>query len=109
VPSCFTSCNSHESSDQILQPFHHYINAIALVLYPTFQHFNFIKKVMQHISVCLCFCSLPSTQRRSLHDKRLHVVTHQWLDDSLEKGKKLLEDAYNLKPDTLEDLKIEER
>lgn len=34
---------------------------------------------------------------------------HQWLDDSLEKGMKLLEDAYNLKPDTLEELKIEER
>ncbi|KAJ6846948.1 DNA ligase 4 [Iris pallida] len=52
--------------------------------------------------------SLPSAQKRRLHDKRLHVVMHQWLDDSVKNGKKLLEDAYNLKPDTLEELKIEE-
>ncbi|KAJ6836646.1 DNA ligase 4 [Iris pallida] len=51
--------------------------------------------------------SFPSAQRRRLHDKRFHVVMHQWLEDSVENGKKLLEDAYNLKPDTFEDLKIE--
>ncbi|XP_020251503.1 DNA ligase 4, partial [Asparagus officinalis] len=52
--------------------------------------------------------SFPTAERRRLHKKRLHVVMHQWLDDSLAKGKKLPEDAYNLKPDTLQDLEFEE-
>lgn len=34
---------------------------------------------------------------------------HQWLEDSLERGKKLHEDSYNLKPDTLEEIKIDDR
>ncbi|KAG1326863.1 DNA ligase 4 [Cocos nucifera] len=49
------------------------------------------------------------SQRHLLHDRRLHVVMHQWLEDSLERGKKLHEDSYNLKPDTLEEIKIDER
>ncbi|XP_038984742.1 DNA ligase 4 isoform X3 [Phoenix dactylifera] len=52
--------------------------------------------------------SFPSSQRHLLHDRRLHVVMHQWLEDSLETGKKLHEDSYNLKPDTLEEIKIDE-
>lgn len=50
------------------------------------------------------FCSFPANQRCFLHSKKLHVVTHLWLKDSIQKGKKLLEDEYNLKPDTLEDI-----
>ncbi|XP_073003706.1 putative DNA ligase 4 [Typha latifolia] len=53
--------------------------------------------------------SFPSTQRHLLHYKSLHVVKNKWLEDSLEKCKKLPEDAYDLKPDTLEEIRVESR
>ena len=56
-----------------------------------------------------CLCSFPPVERRYLHDKRLHVVSNKWLEDSVEKRMKLSETAYNLKPDTLEELEIERR
>jgi hypothetical protein len=56
-----------------------------------------------------CLCSFPPADRRYLHDKRLHVVSNKWLEDSVEKQMRLPETAYNLKPDTLEELQIERR
>ncbi|XP_058068176.1 DNA ligase 4 [Magnolia sinica] len=53
--------------------------------------------------------SIPAEKRHFLHKKQLHVVGHQWLEDSLEKGKKLQEDAYNLKPEGFEEADIEEQ
>jgi hypothetical protein len=56
-----------------------------------------------------CLCSFPPADRRYLHYKRLHVVSNKWLEDSVEKQTRLSETAYNLKPDTLEELQIERR
>jgi hypothetical protein len=56
-----------------------------------------------------CLCSFPPADRRYIHDKRLHVVSNKWLEDSVEKQMRLPETAYNLKPDTLEELQIERR
>ena len=56
-----------------------------------------------------CLYSFPPAGRRYLHNKRLHVVSNKWLEDSVEKQMKLSETAYNLKPDTLEELEIERR
>ncbi|RLM66518.1 putative DNA ligase 4 [Panicum miliaceum] len=55
----------------------------------------------------ILYKSFPPAERRYLHDKRLHVVSNKWLEDSVEKQMKLSETAYNLKPDTLEELEIE--
>eukprot|EP00268_Persea_americana_P049947 TRINITY_DN5399_c0_g1_i4.p1 TRINITY_DN5399_c0_g1~~TRINITY_DN5399_c0_g1_i4.p1 ORF type:complete len:1125 (+),score=246.07 TRINITY_DN5399_c0_g1_i4:102-3377(+) len=44
--------------------------------------------------------TFPAAQRR-LRNKMLHVVGHQWLEDSLEKGCWLQEDSYRLKPEGL--------
>ncbi|XP_025824228.1 putative DNA ligase 4 isoform X2 [Panicum hallii] len=54
----------------------------------------------------ILYKSFPPAERRYLHDKRLHVVSNKWLEDSVEKQMKLSETAYNLKPDTLEELEI---
>ncbi|OAY80518.1 DNA ligase 4 [Ananas comosus] len=51
--------------------------------------------------------SFPPAQRRHLHKKRLHIVNSKWLEDSIENRKKLPEDAYNLKPDSLEELEVD--
>ncbi|CAN6229461.1 unnamed protein product [Urochloa humidicola] len=55
----------------------------------------------------ILYKSFPPAERRYLHDKRLHVVSNKWLEDSVEKQMKLSETVYNLKPDTLEELEIE--
>ncbi|CAN6250052.1 unnamed protein product [Urochloa humidicola] len=55
----------------------------------------------------ILYKSFPPAERRYLHDKRLHVVSNKWLEDSVEKQMKLSETVYNLKPDTLEQLEIE--
>ncbi|XP_039131950.1 DNA ligase 4 [Dioscorea cayenensis subsp. rotundata] len=69
-------------------------HATHIVVYSTLESYNFDE----------IYESFPANQRCFLHSKKLHVVTHLWLKDSIQKGKKLLEDEYNLKPDTLEDI-----
>ncbi|THU64605.1 hypothetical protein C4D60_Mb01t28220 [Musa balbisiana] len=49
----------------------------------------------------------PLIHRHLLHGKKLHIVRYQWLEDSVKKAKKLPEDPYNLKPDSLEDLEVD--
>ncbi|RLM73698.1 putative DNA ligase 4 [Panicum miliaceum] len=63
--------------------------------------------VLQTYNFDVLYKSFPPAERRYLHDKRLHVVSNKWLEDSVEKQMKLSETAYNLKPDTLEELEIE--
>nr|XP_029118623.1 DNA ligase 4 isoform X2 [Elaeis guineensis] len=75
-------------------------HATHLIVYSTTKEANNFDEIYK---------SFPSSQRHLLHDSRLHVVMHQWLEDSLERGKKLHEDSYNLKPDTFEEIKIDER
>ncbi|KAK1289638.1 DNA ligase 4 [Acorus calamus] len=53
--------------------------------------------------------SFPSAERWILRNKQLHVVRHQWMEDSLERGKKLAEDPYNVRPAKFEDLFVEQR
>nr|XP_018686372.1 PREDICTED: DNA ligase 4 isoform X3 [Musa acuminata subsp. malaccensis] len=49
----------------------------------------------------------PLIHRHLLHSKKLHIVRYQWLEDSVKKAKKLPEDPYNLNPDSLEDLEVD--
>ncbi|XP_047063165.1 putative DNA ligase 4 [Lolium rigidum] len=66
-----------------------------------------IVSVLQVYNFDIVYKSFPPAERRYLHDKRLHVVTNKWLEDSVDKQLKLPETAYNLKPDTLEEVHIE--
>ncbi|OEL28408.1 putative DNA ligase 4 [Dichanthelium oligosanthes] len=66
-----------------------------------------VVSVLQNYNFDLLYKSFPPAERCYLHDKRLHVVSNKWLEDSVEKQMKLSETAYNLKPDTLEELEIE--
>lgn len=66
-----------------------------------------VVSVLQTYNFDILYKSFPPAERRYLHDKRLHVVSNKWLEDSVEKQMKLSETAYNLKPDTLEELEIE--
>ncbi|KAJ1272656.1 hypothetical protein BS78_06G220100 [Paspalum vaginatum] len=66
-----------------------------------------VVSVLQTYNFDILYKSFPPAERRYLHDKRLHVVSNKWLEDSVEKQTKLSETAYNLKPDTLEELEIE--
>ncbi|XP_012702657.2 putative DNA ligase 4 [Setaria italica] len=66
-----------------------------------------VVSVLQNYNFDILYKSFPPAERRYLHDKRLHVVSNKWLEDSVEKQMKLSETAYNLKPDTLEELEIE--
>ncbi|XP_077221842.1 DNA ligase IV [Tasmannia lanceolata] len=52
--------------------------------------------------------SFPAVHRHLLSSKELHVVRHQWLEDSLEKGKRLQVDAYSLKPENIGESSIEQ-
>ncbi|KAJ6296420.1 hypothetical protein OIU78_024301 [Salix suchowensis] len=47
--------------------------------------------------------SFTTAEKHFLLNKRLYVIGSQWLEDSLERGHKLLEDTYNLKPSGLEE------
>ncbi|KAL5974134.1 hypothetical protein ACLOJK_030797 [Asimina triloba] len=42
--------------------------------------------------------SVPAEKRHFLCTKQLHIVGHLWLEDSLEKGRRLQEGSYNLNP-----------
>ncbi|CAM0902638.1 unnamed protein product [Alopecurus aequalis] len=66
-----------------------------------------IVSVLQVYNFDIMYKSFPPAERRYLHDKRLHVVSNKWLEDSVDKQMKLPETAYNLKPDTLEEVQIE--
>ncbi|XP_037486985.1 putative DNA ligase 4 [Triticum dicoccoides] len=66
-----------------------------------------IVSVLQVYNFDILYKSFSPAERRYLHDKRLHVVSNKWLEDSVEKQMKLPETAYNLKPDTLEEIQIE--
>ncbi|GAB4853505.1 hypothetical protein Ancab_017696 [Ancistrocladus abbreviatus] len=47
--------------------------------------------------------SFPREEKHVLHEKRLHVVQFQWLEDSLRNERRLSEVAYSLKPNILEE------
>ncbi|KAL6843747.1 hypothetical protein ACP4OV_026318 [Aristida adscensionis] len=66
-----------------------------------------VVSVLHTYNFDILYKSFPPTERRYLHDKRLHVVSNKWLEDSVEKQMKLHESSYNLKPDTLEEIQIE--
>ncbi|KAF8670272.1 hypothetical protein HU200_050807 [Digitaria exilis] len=66
-----------------------------------------VVSVLQTYNFDTLYRSFSPAERRYLHDKRLHVVSNKWLEESVEKQMKLSETAYNLKPDTLEELEIE--
>ncbi|XP_004297907.1 PREDICTED: DNA ligase 4 [Fragaria vesca subsp. vesca] len=52
--------------------------------------------------------SLTEAEKHFLHNKRLHVVGLQWLEDCLEKKQRLQEESYSLKPYGWEEFNIEE-
>ncbi|KAL6652074.1 hypothetical protein ACP70R_010999 [Stipagrostis hirtigluma subsp. patula] len=66
-----------------------------------------VVSVLQTYNFDILYKSFPPAERRYLHDKRLHVISNKWLEDSVEKQMKLPETAYDLKPDTLQELQIE--
>ncbi|XP_010273583.1 PREDICTED: DNA ligase 4 isoform X1 [Nelumbo nucifera] len=53
--------------------------------------------------------SFSAADKHFLYNKKLHILGYQWLEDSLEMGQKLQEGKYGLRPDSLEDLPIEQR
>nr|XP_009414979.1 PREDICTED: DNA ligase 4 isoform X1 [Musa acuminata subsp. malaccensis] len=71
--------------------------ATHLLVYSTNESYNF-----DHL-----YKSFPLIHRHLLHSKKLHIVRYQWLEDSVKKAKKLPEDPYNLNPDSLEDLEVD--
>ncbi|XP_068641207.1 DNA ligase 4 [Aristolochia californica] len=50
--------------------------------------------------------SFPAAKRYLIFSKNLHIVRHQWLEDSLEIGVRLPLHAYSLKPEDLEESTI---
>ncbi|KAK9097767.1 hypothetical protein Syun_024812 [Stephania yunnanensis] len=54
------------------------------------------------IDVDAIFASFPKSERRFLLSTKLHIVGHQWLDDSLGNDQKLQEEEYSLKPSFVE-------
>ncbi|URD73865.1 DNA ligase [Musa troglodytarum] len=71
--------------------------ATHLLVYSTNESYNFDN----------LYKSFPLIHRHLLHSKKLHILRYQWLEDSVKKAKKLPEDPYNLKPNSLEDLKVD--
>ncbi|KAL4205377.1 hypothetical protein AMTRI_Chr01g136960 [Amborella trichopoda] len=55
-----------------------------------------------HVDCCALLESFPDSERRFLRNKRLHILRHKWIEDCLEEGQKLQEDAYNLRPESVE-------
>ncbi|KAG9449217.1 hypothetical protein H6P81_009182 [Aristolochia fimbriata] len=51
--------------------------------------------------------SFPAAKRNLLYNKTLHIVRHQWLENSLEHRAQLPLHPYSLKPEGLEELTIE--
>ncbi|KAG6469754.1 hypothetical protein ZIOFF_070685 [Zingiber officinale] len=74
------------------------IRATHLIVYSQNERYNFDD----------LYNSFPLSQRRFLHQNKLHVVRHRWLEDSMKESKKLNEDAYSLKPESLESIEIDE-
>uniref|UniRef100_J3M165 DNA ligase IV n=2 Tax=Oryza brachyantha TaxID=4533 RepID=J3M165_ORYBR len=66
-----------------------------------------IVSVLEAYNFDMLYKSFLPSERRYLHDKRLHVVSNKWLEDSVEKQRKLPETTYSLKPDTLEEIEVE--
>lgn len=58
-----------------------------------------------HCSLCYSF---TESEKRFLHNKKLHIVRSQWLEDCLERGQRLQEETYSLKPNGLEEFSMEE-
>ncbi|XP_008223923.1 PREDICTED: DNA ligase 4 [Prunus mume] len=52
--------------------------------------------------------SFTESEKRFLHNKKLHIVGSQWLEDCLERDQRLQEETYSLKPNGLEECSIEE-
>ncbi|XP_050216618.1 DNA ligase 4 [Mercurialis annua] len=52
--------------------------------------------------------SFTVSEKHLLRNKKLHVIGYRWLEDSLEKQKKLQEDAFSLKPFGLQESNIED-
>ncbi|CAH2069661.1 unnamed protein product, partial [Thlaspi arvense] len=52
--------------------------------------------------------SKSETEKRHLLKRRLHVVSSQWLEDSLQREQKLCEDVYSLRPKDMEESDTEE-
>ncbi|KAG6467998.1 hypothetical protein ZIOFF_072564 [Zingiber officinale] len=74
------------------------IRATHLIVYSQNERYNFDD----------LYNSFPLSQRRFLHQNKLHIVRHRWLEDSMKESKKLNEDAYSLKPESLESIEIDE-
>jgi len=49
------------------------------------------------------FDSFTSSEKNLLMNKRLHVVKYQWLEDCMERDKRLQEETYSLKTIEVED------
>lgn len=54
-------------------------------------------------SLASSLCSISTTEKHLLWNKKLHVVGSQWLEDCIEREQKLEEDTYSLKPSGMED------
>ncbi|XP_034199530.1 DNA ligase 4 isoform X1 [Prunus dulcis] len=52
--------------------------------------------------------SFTESEKRFLHNKKLHIVGSQWLEDCLERDQRLQEETYSLKPNGWEEFSIEE-
>ncbi|CAL2225842.1 unnamed protein product [Prunus armeniaca] len=52
--------------------------------------------------------SFTESEKRFLHNKKLHIVGSQWLEDCLERNQRLQEETYSLKPNGLEEFSMEE-
>ncbi|PQQ20120.1 DNA ligase 4 isoform X1 [Prunus yedoensis var. nudiflora] len=52
--------------------------------------------------------SFTESEKRFLHNKKLHIVGSRWLEDCLERDQRLQEETYSLKPNGFEEFSIEE-
>ncbi|KAK9097494.1 hypothetical protein Sjap_022991 [Stephania japonica] len=65
-------------------------------------HLVILSVLGSDMDVDAIFTSFPKSERHFLLSSKLHIVGHQWLDDSLDKDQKLLEEEYSLKPSFVE-------
>jgi hypothetical protein len=72
-----------------------------------FPHYSCYTFLLSFCYCSLCY-SLTEAEKHFLHNKGLHIVGLQWLEDCLERNQRLQEETYSLKPFGWEEFNIEE-
>lgn len=63
---------------------------------------------IERLFCCLSSNSFSEKEKRLLLKRRLHVVSSNWLEDSLQREQKVCEEVYTLRPKSMEESDTEE-